>query len=147
MEDLKRRWKEAVPEEDNKYKIHVVMNLPALAIEFLDAFQGILSEFDQSSVKSAPVPIVHCYAFSKADDPVADVKERVEAVISCPLPEGYCIRMVRNVAPNKEMLCAEFQLQKHCLLVRGKTGQYWNTHFTRHFFSEYLIMSALYNLF
>ena len=42
---------------------HVLMNLPASALTFLDSFVGA---FDRSTWK-APLPMVHCYCFSKAE--------------------------------------------------------------------------------
>lgn len=46
-------------------EVTVIMNLPALAIQFIGAFVGLLAEepLDASSIKSTPT--VHCYCFSK----------------------------------------------------------------------------------
>lgn len=98
-------------------KIHVVMNLPALALEFLDAFRGLLGpEPDQSF---SNLPRVHCYGFSKEDDPQRDVVERAEASLKTNL-QGQCsVHLVRNVAPNKEMMCVSFTLPR---------GVLYNTH-------------------
>lgn len=96
-------------------KIHVVMNLPALAVEFLDAFIGLLDkEPDQISSKEN-LPQVHCYGFSKEDDPQKDIVERAEASLKTSL-QGQCsVHMVRNVSPNKEMMCVSFTLPKRVL--------------------------------
>ncbi|KAG1950378.1 tRNA (guanine(37)-N1)-methyltransferase isoform X2 [Pimephales promelas] len=98
-------------------KIHVVMNLPALAIEFLDAFRGLLDpEPDQSlSRQDDNLPQVHCYGFSKEDDAQRDVVERAEASLKISL-QGQCsVHLVRNVAPNKEMMCVSFTLPREVL--------------------------------
>ncbi|XP_061089470.1 tRNA (guanine(37)-N1)-methyltransferase isoform X2 [Conger conger] len=92
-------------------RVHVVMNLPALALDFLDAFRGLLGP---PETEGSP-PLVHCYGFSKQDDPQRDVTERASANLGGPL-EGRCsVHLVRNVAPNKEMMCISFPLPKEVL--------------------------------
>lgn len=50
---------------------HVIMNLPASAIEFLDAFYGA---FDRAAWEGH-LPLVHCYCFQRKDETQAG-KER-----------------------------------------------------------------------
>jgi hypothetical protein len=60
-----------------------------------------------------PLPMVHTYCFSNAEDWDEDVRQRVCAVLGLPadttLPH-FSVYDVRNVAPHKEMLCVSFQL-------------------------------------
>ena len=84
---------------------HVLMNLPASALTFLDAFVGA---FDRASWR-APLPMVHCYCFSKAADPCADVLQIAERTIGCKLPDAT-VHVVRDVSPHKLMLCVQFRV-------------------------------------
>ncbi|XP_077180040.1 tRNA (guanine(37)-N(1))-methyltransferase isoform X2 [Paroedura picta] len=92
--------------EDRKHTLHIVMNLPAMAIEFLDVFRHLLD----GEPGSADLPMVHCYSFSKHDDPARDVQEQAEAHLGISL-EGRCsVGLVRNVAPHKEMMRISFRI-------------------------------------
>uniref|UniRef100_W5LPT7 tRNA (guanine(37)-N1)-methyltransferase n=1 Tax=Astyanax mexicanus TaxID=7994 RepID=W5LPT7_ASTMX len=96
--------------------IHVVMNLPALALEFLDAFRGLLGpEPEREPSGEVNLPQVHCYGFSKEDDPQKDVVERAEAALGTSLQGRCTVHMVRNVAPNKEMMCVSFTMPTEVL--------------------------------
>ncbi|XP_061468384.1 tRNA (guanine(37)-N1)-methyltransferase isoform X2 [Rhineura floridana] len=92
--------------KERKCSLHIVMNLPAMAVEFLGIFRHLLD----GEPSSADLPTVHCYSFSKHDNPVQDVQDRVETCLGTSL-EGLCsVELVRNVAPNKEMMCITFSL-------------------------------------
>lgn len=85
---------------------HVVMNLPASAVQFLDVFKGLLT-YNQSH----PIlPMVHCYCFSKAEDPIEDVKRQAEDVLGVQLGSDCSVYYVRDVAPKKAMMCLSFRL-------------------------------------
>ncbi|XP_067848004.1 tRNA (guanine(37)-N1)-methyltransferase isoform X2 [Heptranchias perlo] len=102
---------EVLSSEENRTSIHIVMNLPGLAIEFLDAFRQLLEE--QNPVGA--LPTVHCYSFSKSDEPAKDIQRRAENFLRTSL-EGHCsIHLVRNVAPNKEMMCISFKVPAEVL--------------------------------
>ena len=94
---------------------HVVMNLPATALDFLDVFVGA---FDRGRWGGAPLPQLHCYCFSSAADPRADAVARAEAVLGCALP-GAEATLVRDVAPGKMMLCLSFQLPDEVAWATG----------------------------
>ena len=94
---------------DRKTFTHVLMNLPALGIEFLDVFvDGCMSDWPED----VEMPFIHTYCFSKSPNPQKDVAERVEKVLGYNPIQNYDteVRIVRDVAPNKLMLCAEFRL-------------------------------------
>ncbi|KAJ3612702.1 hypothetical protein NHX12_018960 [Muraenolepis orangiensis] len=93
-------------------EIHVVMNLPALALEFLDAFRGLL---DGAPCCDTNLPTVYCYGFSKDEDPKKDMMEKASKSLGFCL-EGRCsVEFVRNVAPNKDMMCVIFAVPKEVL--------------------------------
>jgi len=114
-----------VAEEEDK-QCHVVMNLPAAAITFLDVFQGLL--VDQPGLHAADLsrltclPKIHVYTFSTAEDFRADVLCRVEANLGASLPANHLteIAFVRNVAPQKNMIRASFSVPVSLLFYSGK---------------------------
>ncbi|KFZ58503.1 tRNA (guanine(37)-N1)-methyltransferase, partial [Antrostomus carolinensis] len=101
--------------EEQKTSFHIVMNLPALAIEFLDVFRHLLVG---EPCSAAGLPTVHCYGFSKHNDPARDIQERAEASLGTSLDGRCSTYLVRNVAPNKEMLCISFQIPADVLYKR-----------------------------
>ncbi|CAM9316117.1 unnamed protein product [Chrysoparadoxa australica] len=85
---------------------HVIMNLPASAPEFLDSF----SEVDWAKQGYATPPTIHCYCFSKAEDPAAEAIERINRVMGAALTaQDVRVHKVRSVAPKKPMMCLSFQ--------------------------------------
>lgn len=90
---------------------HAVMNLPALAVEFLDAFRGA---FDPGLWRKDGVslPMVHCYTFMKAPETEADVVAKVEKFLGGKLDEAPAVHVVRDVAPSKLMLCVSFRVPR-----------------------------------
>ncbi|KAK4054732.1 tRNA(m(1)G37)methyltransferase [Microbotryomycetes sp. JL201] len=104
---------------------HFVMNLPASAIEFLDAYRGLyvpLYEMDPSARDAVSergydkLPMVHCYCFTKdVEHAEQDICERASRSLGLPVtPQtpGFNLRFVRDVAPKKEMYCLEFRLTR-----------------------------------
>ncbi|XP_003962722.2 tRNA (guanine(37)-N(1))-methyltransferase [Takifugu rubripes] len=101
-----------------KMRVHIVMNLPALALEFLDAFRGLLHE----SPSDGTLPTVYCYCFSKDENPETDVVKRASHSLGFPLEGRSSVHFVRNVAPNKDMLCVRFSLPTE-VVFSGDHGQ------------------------
>eukprot|EP01112_Ceratiomyxa_fruticulosa_P004051 TRINITY_DN1439_c0_g2_i2.p1 TRINITY_DN1439_c0_g2~~TRINITY_DN1439_c0_g2_i2.p1 ORF type:complete len:448 (+),score=85.48 TRINITY_DN1439_c0_g2_i2:87-1430(+) len=79
---------------------HYIMNLPALAVSFLDVFREL-------NLKHRPV--IHCYGFTDAPDLHADILAQITQVLGkAPLnPQVY---EVRDVSPKKRMMCVSFNL-------------------------------------
>ncbi|GAX11762.1 tRNA (guanine37-N1)-methyltransferase [Fistulifera solaris] len=82
---------------------HVIMNLPASAPEFLDAFRGW-------KLSKCPVVHVHCFCpkSSESDDHQEAIL-RCEEALRCTIQEAD-IHIVRDVSPTKNMLCVSFHL-------------------------------------
>lgn len=109
---------------------HYVMNLPATAIEFLDAFAGVYAGHESlfTPHTSQPLPMIHVYCFSGHSenelDDHTDVCQRVSERIGYTItPEDRVggsgnpaleleIHNVRLVSPKKQMFCASFRLPR-----------------------------------
>lgn len=113
--DLLKRFQAATTDS---YKIHITMNLPAMAVEFLSAFRGLF-EKDKSidfSIEAFNYPLVHVYAFAKGTNTKELVLKLVEDNLQHPLKDNlHGVHFVRNVAPNKDMYRVSFYLTEQIL--------------------------------
>ena len=104
------RKKEQIIAEKTKKKghfiQHVIMNLPAIALQFLDVFKDC---FSQKESKEFGLPQIYCYCFAKNENFEESITERVEKHLGA-IPNDLKIRLVRNVAPYKNMYCVTFKL-------------------------------------
>ncbi|KAF9245861.1 Met-10+ like-protein-domain-containing protein [Melanogaster broomeanus] len=96
-----------------------VMNLPDSALEFLDAFRGILAPLAKAEGQLGGIygtmPMVHCYCFTREQGPEkaeADIRQRAEDKIGAKLDEDVSLQFVRSVAPSKDMYCISFRLPR-----------------------------------
>ncbi|CAM9621756.1 unnamed protein product [Scytosiphon promiscuus] len=84
---------------------HAILNLPDSALTFLDTFRGV----DWKANGFEGPPTVHVYCFSKAADFKQDALDRANQVMGSSLTQREVkIHVVRDVAPNKPMLCLSF---------------------------------------
>ncbi|RZC55294.1 hypothetical protein C5167_014152 [Papaver somniferum] len=79
---------------------HVIMNLPASALQFLDAFKGLI----RKKCWKGPFPLIHCYCFE------------AESYLGAKI-QNYTFHRVRDVAPNKAMFCLSFRLPEETCFV------------------------------
>ena len=98
--------------------IHVTMNLPALAVEFLDAFIGLLA-----GIELDPLPdiIVHVYSFCEESSAFAEMRTKVESSLKHSIEDGQIVELVdvRDVSPKKHMLRLSFRIPIKILTKSG----------------------------
>lgn len=113
-----RKFLETVVMEDNlcadvcsseKKRKHIIMNLPAMAPEFLDVFKEAYSTFNLPLAATDNI-YVHCYCFAKSAEPESEVDLRVSEVLGVDISPHSKAHFVRRVAPNKVMMCITFNL-------------------------------------
>ena len=102
---------------------HYVMNLPATAIEFLDAFNGLYhgreTEFQPHTTQK--LPLIHLYLFQAKLDTEKEecleicrrISQHIGSEVRADDPDlDMEIRYVRLVAPKKKMFCASFRVPR-----------------------------------
>ncbi|KAL0335839.1 UNVERIFIED_CONTAM: tRNA (guanine(37)-N1)-methyltransferase 2 [Sesamum radiatum] len=91
---------------------HVIMNLPASALQFLDAFRGLIHK----KYWKGSLPWVHCYCFIRANETEDLNISEAEAALGASIQDPTFHR-VRDVAPNKAMFCLSFRLPEEACIV------------------------------
>ncbi|KAI3975819.1 hypothetical protein MKX01_017616 [Papaver californicum] len=84
---------------------HVIMNLPASALQFLDAFKGLI----RKKYWKGPFPWIHCYCFIRSIETQESIVSEAESYLDSKI-QNYTFHRVRDVAPNKAMFCLSFRL-------------------------------------
>ncbi|EHA8590381.1 putative tRNA (guanine(37)-N1)-methyltransferase 2 [Cocos nucifera] len=84
---------------------HIIMNLPASALQFLDVFKDLL----QRKYWKGPLPWIHCYCFIRSSETTETILAEAEKALNAKIAEPLFHR-VRDVAPNKAMYRLSFRL-------------------------------------
>ena len=83
---------------------HIIMNLPASAPEFLNAFRGWTLNY---------LPMIHLHCFgpklSETKDNFQSILDRCNLSLGCPIINASIVD-VRNISPSKNMFCISFRL-------------------------------------
>lgn len=127
--DLVKEWKALQSGDECKVKqFHITMNLPALAIEFLNSFGSWMDHHQEEIEKLTDfaLPMIHCYCFVKRkndSEAEKEIIERAETAIGCKINKIEKIYHVRNVAPFKEMYRLVFELPRHLVVKKSDQEQ------------------------
>uniref|UniRef100_A0A5B7C9Z5 tRNA (guanine(37)-N1)-methyltransferase n=1 Tax=Davidia involucrata TaxID=16924 RepID=A0A5B7C9Z5_DAVIN len=84
---------------------HLIMNLPASALQFLDTFRGLI----QRRYWKGPLPWIHCYCFMRSNETKELIISEAESLLNASIRDPI-FHKVRDVAPNKAMFCLSFRL-------------------------------------
>ncbi|XP_035215913.1 tRNA (guanine(37)-N1)-methyltransferase-like isoform X2 [Stegodyphus dumicola] len=100
--------------ELNSISVHIIMNLPACALEFLKTFKGLLSRHELKDIK---MPIIYCYFFLKKDEKVTDV---LQNYFANDFQKHLEVTPVRVVAPNKKMMRIAYAIPESVLFYSNE---------------------------
>lgn len=100
---------------DDSSRIHITMNLPGLAVEFLKYFKGLVRSENVNNLKNEIIVYVYCFAATK-EIAKEMVCENIAIDISKNIIEVFD---VRNVSPKKEMMRVTIKLTNDILCINS----------------------------
>lgn len=114
QEDLRTHFNSWSKTMTSENKVHVTMNLPAIAVEFIKYFNDL---FEWEEISDHSLPILHVYTFVKTDISYEEGLKSIMMEYFSNIKEEDIqeILRVRNVAPKKEMVRITFQTRKEML--------------------------------
>ncbi|XP_052183154.1 tRNA (guanine(37)-N1)-methyltransferase 2-like isoform X1 [Diospyros lotus] len=95
---------------------HIIMNLPASALQFLDVFNGLI----QRRHWKGSLPWIHCYCFMRSNETEEFIISVAQSALNANVQKPIFHR-VRDVAPNKAMFCLSFRLPEEACFKEGIT--------------------------
>lgn len=122
-DDLISNWIEMNKKanESNRKQFHIIMNLPAIAVEFLDEFVGLAVDrndqilLDLYKENKLIMPTIYCYCFHQFDLDKEEMIKRVKNRLNYENLSDIETLFIRKVAPTKEMYRITFKLPKEVL--------------------------------
>ncbi|GFY71550.1 hypothetical protein TNIN_220211 [Trichonephila inaurata madagascariensis] len=96
--------------DDEDSRVHILMNLPASALDFLETFRGLFSEENPQEV--GDMPMIYCYFFKRKDENINDI---ISKYFDDETQKTLEITSVRLVAPNKMMMRVTYKLPRKIL--------------------------------